>query len=241
MFSIDGITIKRDNTLQYDRKITFFTKEKGKMCAYAKSASKISSKLAPHCEPFGLVRFLIAPGKNVNHIAGAQLVRPFAKIRNNIHSLRIIRTVSGIINDFTKEHHSEPEVFDLLHEYCVQIEDSSDWHEERSVQASIAIFIWKFLSMLGYEPRLNQCARQHALQENAYFIPEENGAMCGVCSNGKASKLPVSGNSLSHLVQLLEQNKRDITKCDLPEDELRIIYSWYHWQCEEHRISKILI
>ncbi|MEK7103321.1 MAG: DNA repair protein RecO [Patescibacteria group bacterium] len=76
-FRTTGIIIAKRDGRDADRVFTIYTKEHGKISALAKSAKKITSKLAGHLELFTYATFTIARGRVGDHIATVDVIKDY--------------------------------------------------------------------------------------------------------------------------------------------------------------------
>src|SRR3990167_2736637 len=79
-----GIIIKRSNFSEADRLVTIFSKDRGKIRAIAKGVRRPLSKLGGHIELFCLTNFVIAEGRNLDIISGAEIEKCFFDIRSGL-------------------------------------------------------------------------------------------------------------------------------------------------------------
>ena len=71
-YSTEALVLKHSNVGETDRLITLYTKNYGKVQAYAKGVRKINSRLAGYLEPLNRVSILLRQGRNLPLITEAR-------------------------------------------------------------------------------------------------------------------------------------------------------------------------
>lgn len=106
--------LKRRNAGEADRVVTIFTKQKGKVVAVAKGVRKITSRRAGSLEPATQAVTFFARGKTFDIITQTQLISSFSAARKNLSRLTQIHQILEIVDLFTAENQSHPQVYDVL-------------------------------------------------------------------------------------------------------------------------------
>jgi len=112
-----GIVLARRDVRERDRLYTLYTRERGRVEALAKSARKIESKLVGAMESFGVVDALIARGKVIDRLAGAELVEWFLEIGKDAERLDCARGALALIENLTRPDIHDDRIFTLLASY----------------------------------------------------------------------------------------------------------------------------
>ncbi|MBF8280289.1 MAG: recO [Candidatus Magasanikbacteria bacterium] len=109
-FTDSAIVLERTNFRENDKRLTFYTKGRGRLTAVAVGAKKITSKLSGHLEPFTMVRVMIAAGRRFDKVAQAQsLWRP----KNISHErLVLFSAAAELLLRATRDGVSDPALFD---------------------------------------------------------------------------------------------------------------------------------
>jgi len=178
-YKTEGIVLKRTNLGEADRILTIFTKKRGKIKTIAKGVRKTLSKLAGHIELFCLTDFVIAEGRNLDTICGAETIKCFFKLRNNLPATHAAYYLAEIINEMTAENEAHPEIFVLLNDILEHLDSGQK-------KLLVSYFEINFLAEAGYRPELYKCLTCHKnikLGEN-FLNFEIGGLVCGKCHQG---------------------------------------------------------
>ncbi len=98
MLKAEGIIIKRINRGEFDRFLTVYTKEFGKINLKARSSRKEGSKLKGHLELFNHVHLMIIPSRGASIVGGAENLNSFAGFRRRIDCLAAAHCFSELID-----------------------------------------------------------------------------------------------------------------------------------------------
>lgn len=184
MIKTQGIILKRADIREADRMYSAYTEDGGKVSVLAKGAGKIRSKMAGHLEPFSFSSLMIAPGKNVNHLAGASLIKDFPRLRASWEKLAAAGRGLDTVDRLTRWEQPAPEIFNLLLSFLEKLEASEDGQNYNFIFAAFAI---KLLALLGYAPELYRCVvcKKKITPEKIFFSAEQGGLVCPVCAAAK--------------------------------------------------------
>lgn len=151
-----GIVLKKqffsENSLLY----TVFTRESGKITAFVQAARKIRSKLRPHLEFFGESELMLATGKNVEHLAGANLILSFKNIKSSLEKINAALYCLDILDQLTRLNQKDEKVYNLLRRTLLAFGS-----KEATVEKLIQKFISELMALLGYKSELLECEFCH--------------------------------------------------------------------------------
>ena len=114
LYKTQGIIIKRTNSGEVDRLLTIYTKDFGKILVRAKSVRKNQSKLKGHLELFLQSHFLIAPGKNLDIITGAETIERFSELHQGLPCLAAAYYLSEVINKTMAGPEKDIQIWQLI-------------------------------------------------------------------------------------------------------------------------------
>lgn len=164
-FKTEAFVLRSRRWRDADRIYELFTPHEGVIHVVARSAAKSTSKMAGHLFPFAKVRVMIGRGK-MDHLAGAETIRDYANLRNNLKNLSLVSSVAELIlNEYGGEQRYEEfrqlgNIFELLND------DNIDDDKKLLLVRS---FLWKYLSLAGWKPLLynsNELANQSDEQKS---------------------------------------------------------------------------
>ncbi|PIP15463.1 MAG: DNA repair protein RecO [Candidatus Portnoybacteria bacterium CG_4_10_14_0_2_um_filter_43_36] len=156
LYKTRGIIIRRSNANDFDRLLTVYTKEFGKVLLKAKSVRKNESKLKGHLELFLYSRLMVAPARRTGKqtrsfdiVAGAETIENFSKLRQNISSLAAAYYLSEITDKLVAGPEKDGDIWNLLLGGFNQLNKGED------AQKTIGNFENKILEHLGYGQQKN--------------------------------------------------------------------------------------
>lgn len=147
----EAYVLKKKLRGDFDRQYVLLTKELGKVNALAKSASKTTSKLAPHLEFFCLVEVMLAPGASFYRLAGAKIKCAHRQSNRNLFKSVLANVFFELVDLLLLEKNREERVFFLVQEFLENL-DLAD-----SGRGAIIVFnksLFQLLAISGYEPPL---------------------------------------------------------------------------------------
>ncbi len=145
LYKTQGIIIKRANLGEFDRWLTVYTKDFGKILVRAKAVRKSQSKLKGHLELFLQSYFLIAPGKNLDIITGAETIERFSELHQQLPCLAAAYYLSEVIDKTMAGPEKDTGIWQLVLSNFQQINQP-----EPDIRNIISDFERKLLGLLGY-------------------------------------------------------------------------------------------
>lgn len=231
-----GIILRRSNLGEADRILTILTEKYGLIRVVAKGVRKTLSKLAGHLEPFCVVEFLIAEGRNLDIVSGAVIKKCHILLRGNLESTQTAYYLAEIIDRMLPEREKHEEIFELFDETLEHLNSAPS-------ELLISYFELNFLASVGYHPELAKCVRcSEKLSDNNHFDFDSGGVVCTKCDSGR----PVSNDAIKTLrlflahrlstINKIKTNKKLIKEIsDITSDYLR------HINQKEFKSRKFLV
>lgn len=170
LYKTQGIIIKRNNFGEFDRLLTLYTSDFGKILVRAKSIRKNQSKLKGHLELFLQSHFLIAPGKNLDIITGAETIERFPELHQRLSCLATAYYLSEVIDKTMAGPEKDSQIWQLILSGFEKLNQ-----KEPDIKAIINDFEKKLLEFLGYgEAQKDACSFIEALLKerlnSKYFL-----------------------------------------------------------------------
>lgn len=174
-----GVVLRRESWREAARMYTIYTREAGKLLAVGQGTRKVLSKLGPHLEPYGTVDLHLARGRKTETVCGAILVRPPDQFAADERRYLAVSFAAEMVDHFVKFGDPDPELWRLI----------ETWHADLSaipidrVESRLSVFVWRFMSHLGYRPKLDDCFEcgRSLRFEVSRFLPIPGTAACGRC------------------------------------------------------------
>jgi DNA repair protein RecO (recombination protein O) len=195
-----------------DKIVTLFSREYGKFNAVAKGARKTTSRLAGATEPLMLLRALLAEGMNLDVLTQCEIRESFPLLRGDFGLILRATYACELLDKLTVERDAAPEAFDLLL--------STLYVLQRAVEPDVALhaFELQLLAQVGYEPRLDACARcgRDLDNTNLAYSPSLGGLLCGACADAIDDALPLALETAAMMARLLgEEDARALARIEL--------------------------
>ena len=167
-----AIILHTADVFDADRSYLLYTREFGKLWARAKGVRRTSSRLTGHLlayVPTDLELVQAGSGYLIvqAQVSGGQQVEKYPE--HTLLFLQYVEIISEAVDKLFVEREPHPEMYDgilytleRLHAHC-----SEQTPNEGKLRLIVAELLFKMLSVLGYQPELNQCAvTGEALTEN---------------------------------------------------------------------------
>lgn len=159
------------------KRLTLFTKELGKVTAFANGAKKAKSPLLAGTQLFVFGNFELYQGKNAYTLTGVEVIENFYPLRANLWLTAYAMYLSELTLAFLQDGITGRRLLKLLY---ISFEELVKG--EIKPEQIRAVFELKFLSLAGYTPELSCCIRCGSRQDLNYFTSSEGGMLCRVCA-----------------------------------------------------------
>lgn len=145
LYKTEGIIIKRTNLGEFDRLLTVYSKDFGKVSVRAKAIRKNQSKLRGHLELFLRSHLLVAPGRNLDIITGAETIEGFSQLHRRLDRLATAYYLSELIDKTVIGPEPDTRIWQLILSSFQQL-------DRREAEPTIVIddFEKQLLELLGY-------------------------------------------------------------------------------------------
>ncbi len=160
-----------------DRILTLYSRQHGKLRVIAKGARRPLSRLGPHLEYFSRSRLMLARGRELDVITGAESEDVHLAIRDDLDAFGNASHMVEILARLTEDRQENAAVFDLLASSLRLLAEGVDtFHVTRHYELAL-------LTLLGYRPRLHHCIECRAVLTQAphQFAAGMGGFLCEQC------------------------------------------------------------
>lgn len=212
IYRTEAVVLRRSELGEADRILTLYTPQWGKLRAIAKGIRRPASKLRGHLELFTRAKLLLARGRNLDVITGAETADPYHGLRDEapeaLERVGIAYYLAELLDQFTEEGQENRALWDLL---TTALRALSDGVPPTSVARHYEL---RLLGYLGYQPNLDDCAAcGEALRpvENFYSFAA-GGILCPECRHEDPTAEPLSVNALKLLRLLGREDARTVAK-----------------------------
>jgi DNA repair protein RecO (recombination protein O) len=237
-YATEAIILRHSAVGETDRLVTLYSKNYGKMRAFARGVRKPHSKLSGHLEPLNQVNLLITQGRNLPLITQADMIEGFYTPSTNFETIVSGCYVADCLDAFTVEEVENQPLYSLACRQFKQVQSVAN------IQTQLRFFELQLLTMSGYQPEVNVClyCRNPPERHSIYFSFEAGGILCQDCKN-QFDCFGISETSTKALRYLLMATTGDAQKIRMPEavqKELAHVLTNYLQYIIDRRLQSLL-
>ena len=195
LYRCDAIVLARMDFGEADRILTLYSRQHGKMRVIAKGARRPLSRLGPHLEYFSRSRLMLARGRELDVVTGAETEDAHLAIRDDLDAFGHASHMVEILARLTQDRQENAAVFDLLGSSLRLLADGVDaFHVTRHYELAL-------LTLLGYRPELYTCmeCREPLGQAAHPFAVGMGGFVCERCRGQAPGARAVSIDAQKYL------------------------------------------
>ena len=201
LYRTEAVVLSRLDYGEADRILTVFTPQRGKLRLIAKGVRRPTSRLGPHLEYFTRCGLMLARGRDLDTVTGAETLDPHLGLRSDLDAFGHASHVAELLLRLTEDRQENGRAYELLVGSLRLFADGVDPF------AVTRHFELNLLAALGYKPELYRCAgceEPLAAVVNA-FSPRLGGFLCPLCRTTDASAFPLSVTAQKYLRTLDRQ------------------------------------
>jgi DNA repair protein RecO (recombination protein O) len=202
LYRDEGVVLRVQKLGEADRIVTVLTRRHGRVRAVAKGVRRTRSKFGATVEPFSHVDLQLYGGRNLDivvqaeslHAYGERLVADYARYTAGTAVLETAERLTA------EEREPSLRLFLLVVGALRTLSGSVD-EPARDASLVLDAFLLRAMSVSGYAPALEDCARCGASGPHRAFSVPAGGAVCPSCRPaGSASPSPVALRLMSDLL-----------------------------------------
>jgi DNA repair protein RecO (recombination protein O) len=188
LYRDEAIVLRTHKLGEADRIITLLTRQHGRVRAVARGVRRTTSKFGSRLEPFMHVDLQLSEGRSLDHITQAETLTPFHAGVGGVYERYTAGTVMLETADRLVAEEREPSLQQfLLLVGGLRVLASG----ERNPSQVLDSYLLRSLSVAGYAPSFDACARCGLLGPHRWFNPSLGGVLCATCRvPGSASPAP---------------------------------------------------
>lgn len=176
-YQVEAILLAVRDWGEADKIVTLFSREQGKIIAFANGARRPKSPLAGGMQMFTHLEVTLAPGKNSDVVKQCEIKHAFRQIQEDFNCMAYGAFIVELTSELCPERQPEPQVFDLLLT-AFQI------LSQRNPRLVALAWAWQLLSITGYYPELERCTVcGQEVSFPAYFSFDNSGCVCSSCEH----------------------------------------------------------
>lgn len=174
-----GIVLRTYKLGEADRIIHLVTEHHGKVRAVAKGVRKTRSKFGARLEPTSHIAVQLYEGRELDIVTQAESVDHFRGLRDDLDRLTRAVTMLEAVDQVSMEREPNPKLYRMLLGGLRSLAQ----HDSPLV---VAAFLWKLLSLEGFQPMVDSCATCGRTDDLVAFDLEEGGVLCRTDRQGTA-------------------------------------------------------
>jgi DNA repair protein RecO (recombination protein O) len=197
LYRDEGVVLRAIKLGEADRIVTIFTQGHGKIRAVAKGIRKTTSKFGARLEPMSRVALQCYKGRELDIVTQAESLDSNRVLREEYSLLTRSVPMLEAVDQVAQDREPNPALYRML---------TGALHALATTRNPLVTpaFFWKLLSLEGFHPLLDGCARcgeqpdevEGGDHELVAFDLEEGGTVCRACARGGGRPLTPGGLAL---------------------------------------------
>jgi DNA repair protein RecO (recombination protein O) len=195
LYRDSGIVLRTIKLGEADRIVTLFTQGHGKVRAVAKGVRKTTSKFGARLEPTSHVALQCYRGRELDVVTQVETIESNRALREGYGLLTHAVPMLEAVDQVAQEHEPNPAIYRMLSGALRTL-------ATQRARAVTPAFFWKLLSIEGFHPMLDRCAR--CGEDDAALVAfdvDEGGTLCAPCARGGGR--PLSPEALDVVRRML--------------------------------------
>jgi DNA repair protein RecO (recombination protein O) len=193
LYRDQGVVLRSIKLGEADRIVTLMSQGHGKVRAVAKGIRKTGSKFGARLEPTSHVAFQCYRGRELDIVTQVETIDANRALREHYGCLTHAVSMLEAVDQVALEREANPALYRMLERALRTLA------EQPSPAVSTAFF-WKLLSLEGFHPVVDQCARCGAGGPFRAWDLGEGGVLCGSCLLGGRPIAPESAEVIARIV-----------------------------------------
>lgn len=181
-----------------DRIVTLFTRDRGRLSAFAAGARKSKRRFAGALEAGTHLRARLVERRGETfRLDGVDVVQSFHRLRDDLPRIARLLYCLELIRELTRDHQPHLALFEGLRDYLRKLD------AKEAGPTSLLLFELDALAQAGFMPNFSPCALcGQPTGERPRFDPEHGGVVCFACSPRVPRGFPVSPQVVEALARL---------------------------------------
>lgn len=216
LYRDQGVVLRTIKLGEADRIVTFLTHGHGKVRAVAKGIRRTASRFGARLEPMSNVALQLYRGRELDIVTQVETIDANRRLREHYGSITHATSMLEAVDQVSPEREPNPALYRMLSNALLTLA------AEPSPIISTAFF-WKLLSLEGFHPVLDACARCGAPADPARgfaaFDPDDGGVLCADCARVGGRR--VRAGSLAVIEAIVNGGLRGVLDAPPSDDVLR--------------------
>ncbi|HEV2891988.1 MAG TPA: DNA repair protein RecO [Frankiaceae bacterium] len=190
LYRDQAVVLRTQKLGEADRIVTMLSKRHGKVRAVAKGVRRTKSRFGARLEPFVHVDVQNYLGRELDIVTQAEIVDAFSSMMDDYERYTAGTAMLEAAERLTEEREPSLRLYLLLVGALRALDGG-----EHAPALVLDAFLLRSLSISGYEPSLERCARCEAAGPHRWFT-REAGVVCGACRGPAAASPSVAAVAL---------------------------------------------
>lgn len=188
LYRAEAVVLRTQKLGEADRIVSLLTRDQGRVRAVAKGVRRTTSRFGSRLEPFTYVDLQLAEGRSLDVVTQAETLAPYAARIGSDYE----RYTAGTVMLETAERLVVEEKEPALQQFLLLVGALRAMATgERTPSQVLDSFLLRSMSVAGYAPSFDGCARCGQEGPHRSFSPAAGGMLCGGCRvPGSASPAP---------------------------------------------------
>jgi DNA repair protein RecO (recombination protein O) len=195
LYRTEAIVLGRTDVGETNRILTVYTPHRGKLAVIAKGVRKPLSRLGPHLEYFTRCHLMLARGRDLDVVTGAETVNPHLGLRSDLDAYGHASYLAEMLNRLTQDRQENEAAYQLLSNSLSLLSDGvNPFAVTRHYELAL-------LALLGYRPELYRCmaCELEVLAEPNTLSGRLGGMICPRCRRADIGGRTLSVNAQKYL------------------------------------------
>jgi len=202
-----SVILKKRDIGECDRLYTFYSRESGKIQAFARGIRKPSAKLAGQLENFSTVSLIVMRSRGAGNIKSAFCEYSPIVMKSEFNTLRSSFFAAEMIDRLIETEEPDVRIFDLIIEFFGILETLAQDMSLNKVLLMEQGFLFRLLRILGYALEVQSCVRcLGKIREHIHGISFfHGGILCETCVKDASNAQTISSETIK-LLRIFENN-----------------------------------
>jgi DNA repair protein RecO (recombination protein O) len=186
-----AIVLRRERLGEFHKALVLLTSDLGLLSATAYGAYKMQSRLRMGSEPFTCSRVLLYrnPVKDSYKVTDLEILETFTKLQEDLSRLANASLWAEVVLKSYGGGEVSQRLFQLFRD-SLRLLDAANARQQPYLTVQ---FLWRFLSLAGYQPGIDACDLCEASLDDAacaFFAPQRNSLLCEECGRDIGDPFP---------------------------------------------------
>jgi DNA repair protein RecO (recombination protein O) len=215
LYRDQGVVLRTIKLGEADRIVSVFTQGHGKIRAVAKGVRKTASRFGSRLEPTSHVALQCYQGRELDVVTQVETIDVLRPLREGYGVLTHAMSMLEAVDQVTPERERNPALYRLLVGALRTLAMTPS-------PVVTPAFFWKLLSLEGFHPMLDGCARCGAEGPFSAFDLSEGGVLCDQCAPFAGGRA-VSADALAFLARIVGGDVRGALADPPPTDVIGVV------------------